>query len=62
MGPGMYFLIGSGTPGVYTRSGVYLDPALNGHIRYVVWNIACMFFIPILQQLKVSVYGILIAH
>ena len=25
--PGVYFLIGSGTP---TRSGVYLDPALNG--------------------------------
>ena len=35
MGPGdnlnpvMYFLIGSGTPDVYTRSGVYLDLALT---------------------------------
>ena len=27
--PGVYFLIGSGTPGVYTRSSVYLDPALK---------------------------------
>ena len=27
--PGVYFLIGSATPGVYTRSGVYLDPALK---------------------------------
>ena len=27
--PGMYFLIGSGTPGMYTRSGVYLEPALK---------------------------------
>ena len=27
--PGVYFLIGSGTPGVYMRSGVYLDPALK---------------------------------
>ena len=27
--PGVCFLIGSGTPGVYTRSGVYLDSALK---------------------------------
>ena len=29
LNPGVYFLIGSGTLGVYTRSGVYLDPALK---------------------------------
>ena len=27
--PGVYFLISSGAPSMYTRSGVYLDPALK---------------------------------
>ena len=60
--PGVYFLIGSGTPGVYMRSGVYLDPALKrsytviglwglekqsvGQTRNILPEWECELFIP----------------
>ena len=53
--PGVYFLIGSGTPGMYMRSGVYLDLALKQ--SYMVCRIALdMLNIPIKFQAWSSVW------
>ena len=45
LNPGVYFLIGSGTPGEYTRSGIYLDPTLKWSYTVHVFPIKSFYFL-----------------